>query len=295
METVCRACGYQRKPTDDAPDWECPSCGKAYAKTAHELPGPLVVYADNEGPGDHGSPNTSILLFSLLGSGLVATLVVLVDESSRYQWPLTALELVMPWIAVAAAYAYRESLSHELGEFSSVILCFNLCVLMIGVGMLASDHSLVFDAERVWPKGLLLAIPFGLACAAVVRRFDKHKTQRPQLLVWSLLIGVACVYGGALAALGNRWLDHSSSTVYSVNVIGKFVGSLGRGGTNHYYAVRLAPWGPVPKGNNLIVYPSEYSAMEPGRSVVCMAAHSGALGMAWGTQVSCAGQTSAKN
>jgi hypothetical protein len=36
MGTVCQACGYERKPTDQAPDWECPSCGKAYVKTAHD-------------------------------------------------------------------------------------------------------------------------------------------------------------------------------------------------------------------------------------------------------------------
>ncbi|GGA10372.1 DUF3592 domain-containing protein [Dyella caseinilytica] len=47
METVCQACGYQRKPTDQVPDWECPSCGKAYAKTSHESPSPLVIYTDN--------------------------------------------------------------------------------------------------------------------------------------------------------------------------------------------------------------------------------------------------------
>lgn len=38
METVCQACGYQRKPTDQVPDWECPSCGKAYAKTSDASP-----------------------------------------------------------------------------------------------------------------------------------------------------------------------------------------------------------------------------------------------------------------
>lgn len=41
VETVCQACGYQRKPTDQAPDWECPSCGKAYIKTSHASPGAL--------------------------------------------------------------------------------------------------------------------------------------------------------------------------------------------------------------------------------------------------------------
>lgn len=42
METVCQACGYQRKSTDQAPDWECPACGKAYSKTAHGSPASLL-------------------------------------------------------------------------------------------------------------------------------------------------------------------------------------------------------------------------------------------------------------
>lgn len=46
MEPVCQACGYQRKPTDQAPDWECPSCGKAYVKTSQASPSPLVIYPD---------------------------------------------------------------------------------------------------------------------------------------------------------------------------------------------------------------------------------------------------------
>jgi hypothetical protein len=36
MGTICEACGYQRKPTDQAPDWQCPSCGRAYVKTMHD-------------------------------------------------------------------------------------------------------------------------------------------------------------------------------------------------------------------------------------------------------------------
>lgn len=39
METICEACGYQRKPSDQAPDWQCPACGKAYAKTMHDSHG----------------------------------------------------------------------------------------------------------------------------------------------------------------------------------------------------------------------------------------------------------------
>ena len=41
--TTCPACGYTRKPSDDAPDWECPQCYKAYNKTAR-----LVQRQDTE-------------------------------------------------------------------------------------------------------------------------------------------------------------------------------------------------------------------------------------------------------
>jgi predicted RNA-binding Zn-ribbon protein involved in translation (DUF1610 family)/uncharacterized membrane protein len=54
METICQACGYQRKPTDQAPDWECPSCGKAYIKTSHDSHGSFSGYPQNF-PSDSGN------------------------------------------------------------------------------------------------------------------------------------------------------------------------------------------------------------------------------------------------
>lgn len=38
--TICPKCGYTRRPTDTAPDYECPKCGVVYAKVAQaaELP-----------------------------------------------------------------------------------------------------------------------------------------------------------------------------------------------------------------------------------------------------------------
>lgn len=34
MPTKCPKCGYERKSTDSAPEWQCPSCGVAYAKVS---------------------------------------------------------------------------------------------------------------------------------------------------------------------------------------------------------------------------------------------------------------------
>jgi hypothetical protein len=44
MEIVCQACGYRRKSSDQAPDWECPACGKAYTKTALDSSSALTQY-----------------------------------------------------------------------------------------------------------------------------------------------------------------------------------------------------------------------------------------------------------
>lgn len=33
MGKICKQCGYERKPTDDAPDWACPECEYAYSKS----------------------------------------------------------------------------------------------------------------------------------------------------------------------------------------------------------------------------------------------------------------------
>lgn len=59
MDTICHACGYQRKPTDQAPDWEYPSCGRAYVKTSqdsstsHEMFASSVRLDQSEAPVSH--------------------------------------------------------------------------------------------------------------------------------------------------------------------------------------------------------------------------------------------------
>jgi ribosomal protein L37AE/L43A len=40
----CPKCGYRRKATESVPDWQCPSCGVAYAKVLN-APNPPTRYA----------------------------------------------------------------------------------------------------------------------------------------------------------------------------------------------------------------------------------------------------------
>lgn len=38
MRQICPHCNYARQASDNAPDWQCPSCEKAYAKAGGNLP-----------------------------------------------------------------------------------------------------------------------------------------------------------------------------------------------------------------------------------------------------------------
>lgn len=38
MTQICPHCGYARKTTDAIPEWQCPSCEKAYSKAGGESP-----------------------------------------------------------------------------------------------------------------------------------------------------------------------------------------------------------------------------------------------------------------
>lgn len=50
MATICPKCDYERKPTDTAPDYECPACGIIYAKAGPEdRMRHLVAYASKTG------------------------------------------------------------------------------------------------------------------------------------------------------------------------------------------------------------------------------------------------------
>jgi ribosomal protein L37AE/L43A len=41
---ICPKCNYQRKPDDDAADWQCPACGIAYAKFQHNSESPAPAH-----------------------------------------------------------------------------------------------------------------------------------------------------------------------------------------------------------------------------------------------------------
>lgn len=88
METICQACGYQRKPTDQAPDWECPACGKAYSKTSHSSSASLPVKAQNSSP-DPDNPH--------VGENACANYL-----ATNYGMPQTYRDAFLPRVVIPA-------------------------------------------------------------------------------------------------------------------------------------------------------------------------------------------------
>ena len=292
METICQACGYQRKVTDQAPDWECPSCGKAYAKTSEKSPTlfrsdvrsaavePVYPKEPQAGP---------ITWAAIFGSALIMVSEVLTKGASHYMGLVAVVAVVMPWVALAMAYAFRGQLLREAGGGAIGTLCLSLLILTAGVGGVALFSSQVFDSKSAWRHGLLFAVPFGLVSAIVIRRLQIEIAQASSWLLWFLPILTAYLYGGALFTLGDRWLDHTAPAVDEAKIIATHVYS-GKGGGISYFA-DVAPWGGVRNGAVVIVSRREYDTMVPGKSVVCIAAHPGALGLPWGERVPCTEQS----
>lgn len=69
MSQICPHCAYVRKASDTTPDWQCPSCEKAYSKAGGELPPPtLRQYAANSEPRRSGGMAKWLVFLLLLGA-----------------------------------------------------------------------------------------------------------------------------------------------------------------------------------------------------------------------------------
>lgn len=69
MSRICPHCNYARKPDDQAPDWQCPACEKAYGKSASTLPPEgLREYGPNVQPARRGGAGRWLLVLLALGA-----------------------------------------------------------------------------------------------------------------------------------------------------------------------------------------------------------------------------------
>lgn len=68
MSRICPHCNHARQRTEQAPDWQCPSCGRAYAKAGGTLPpASLRRYGPAVAPKGRGGLGKGLLILLLLG------------------------------------------------------------------------------------------------------------------------------------------------------------------------------------------------------------------------------------
>lgn len=69
MSRICPHCNYARKATDNAPDWQCPSCEKAYVKASAPLPlENLVQYGPNVETRSAGAGKWLLILIAFVAA-----------------------------------------------------------------------------------------------------------------------------------------------------------------------------------------------------------------------------------
>jgi len=70
VRQICPHCGYIRKAADSAPDWQCPSCSKAYVKSGRETPPASLRQLPSEATGVQRSKGRWLIFFMLLGAAM---------------------------------------------------------------------------------------------------------------------------------------------------------------------------------------------------------------------------------
>ena len=130
METVCQACGYQRKSTDQAPDWECPACGKAYSKTSQGSPGSLSGNARNSPPESDGPPVDEGACASYLAAHYGVPQTYRDSFLRRVVMPVLAMIGMLTMIALLAAI-FLEPVKHALPPGWLIFASFGLMLLSV--------------------------------------------------------------------------------------------------------------------------------------------------------------------
>lgn len=69
MSRICPHCNYARQSSDEAPDWQCPSCAKAYLKAGAPLPPEsLRQYGPATAPTNRGGLGKWLSVLIVLGA-----------------------------------------------------------------------------------------------------------------------------------------------------------------------------------------------------------------------------------
>jgi hypothetical protein len=205
------------------------------------------------------------LNFVVYGLGLASLIVN--DQYHLLTWSMVAL----PWIAIllvgnfAPLYRFGGPRNSPLPDLSIGLI---IPGLFLTLGALRSISPIG------WVGPVCLAVFGSLLLVGAAFWCDPWLKNHRGTTV--LLLLLCCSYGYGAGAELNALLDGSTARQYRVVVAGKYVSH----GKSTSYHLNLAPWGPNPSGQNLMVPYSQYTQIKRG-DTVCMSLRSGALRVMW--------------
>ena len=108
---TCVHCGYERKPHDLAPPWQCPRCKKAYAGNRQVVQKAGAAKRSDASPGLEVEHPYSKPAGWILNGLLLSNKPVLVQLPSLSKWELMA-HFPDVFFYVLSAYSFSNSLLH---------------------------------------------------------------------------------------------------------------------------------------------------------------------------------------
>jgi hypothetical protein len=186
MGTICQACGYERKPTDQVPDWECPACGKAYVKTAHDPHGALSGLA----PSYSSEPDNRL------------------DERPAYQQMPTGPAFNKPW---------------QTNKYQLVLGGIFALLLIWGVPILSNPSAasaILFHGDAVFMFGLVLIVCGIVLVARYLRANVDANNPSSRFAFYSKLLALSCA---AFFVLPTLWLRNQEHTELRIQANGQRV------------------------------------------------------------------------
>lgn len=91
MSQICPHCNYARRPEDQSPDWQCPSCERAYAKAGHSAPSATPpLYMTTAEPERRGGAGKWLLVLLAFGAAFWFGRPLLQQRSAQTEAAVTA-------------------------------------------------------------------------------------------------------------------------------------------------------------------------------------------------------------
>jgi hypothetical protein len=313
---ACPKCGYVRKPSDTAPEWQCPNCQIAYAKVGIAPHGHPANAKPGAGSGPSVKPDPSPASLSepdpqaypededaveatelqrKIAAGIEIALVIgalglVALQGFLARRTYAFILLALPWVAIALVaffeqrFTYRYKDRHE-GAMARSSVAMLLLVPAFALLTLADRYYWVNDDSAA----LGYALTLGLAMMAIAVATSVGLRWRWWLIGGMLVKTSLYAYGAVLAV--NVLFDHRTPDWDVLVVDSKNSRYVSKQGEQYYlYAHYLRK----PQHTTSVHVSEGWYGQKKGGDYVCIFRHPGFLHMPWNWVSECPPTSSAE-